>query len=359
VTVLVGAAIAAVLALIVAGQTLLSMRGHGHSFARVFGWQFAWLAFWALVAPFALRAGSTFASGVDARRILRVTGIGLALMVAHAILSAQASVWIQPFMPVQTDRFGPALRNQAGMVVLDMLVYAVLLTVGSALTVSRRARQLAIRESRLEAELARANLDALRLEIQPHFLFNTLNTIAALIRRQSSGRALDMLVGLSDLMRGTLERNPTHLTALEVEISFVQKYVDLYRVRFSDRLDVTFDVEPAAAALAVPTFILQPLVENAFRHGIADQARRCHVEIGARVEGRLLRLWVADDGAGVAHDFMVRRDAGTGLRNVVSRVESLCGPSARVEVTRRDTGGTLACIVLPVLVVPAVEQAAS
>jgi LytS/YehU family sensor histidine kinase len=168
-----------------------------------------------------------------------------------------------------------------------------------------------------------------------------------------------MLVGLSDLMRGTLERNPSHLTALEVEVAFVQKYVDLYRVRFSDRLDVTYDIDPAAAALAVPTFILQPLVENAFRHGIADQARRCRVEIGARLEGRTLRLWVADDGAGVAEDFVVRRDAGTGLSNVLSRVESLCGPSANVDLRRRDTGGTVASLVLPALDVPAVEQAAS
>jgi len=359
VAVSIGAAIAAVLALIVTGQTLLSMSGHGHSFVRVFAWQFAWLGFWALAAPFVLRTGIAVASGLGARRIAQIVGLGLALMIVHAILSAQAAVWIQPFMPVQTDLFLPALRGQVGLVVVDLPVYSILLVAGAALTVSHRARQLAIRESRLEAELARAHLDALRLEIQPHFLFNTLNTIAALIRRQSSSRALDMLVGLSDLMRGTLGRNPSHLTPLDVEINFVQKYVDLYRVRFSDRLDVAYDIDPASTRLAVPTFILQPLVENAFRHGIADQARRCRVEIGARVEGRTLRLWVADDGAGVADDFVVRRDAGTGLSNVLSRVETLCGPSASVELRRRDTGGTMASIVLPVLDVPAVEQAAS
>ena len=354
-----GLAIAAVLALIVAGQTLLSMRGHGHSFFRVFAWQFACLGFWAAAAPLVLRVGSAFASGVRSRRVAQVLGIGLALMGAHLVLSAQFAVWIQPFTPVQTDRFGSALMNQLGLWVIDLPVYSILLTVGSAMTVYQRAQQLEIRESRLEAQLARANLDALRLEIQPHFLFNTLNTIAALIRRQSGGRALEMLVGLSDLMRGRLERNPSHLTALEVEIAFVQKYVDLYRVRFSDRLDVSYEIDSAATGLAVPTFILQPLVENAFRHGIADRSGTCHVGIGARVEGNTLRLWVADDGAGVVKDFVVKRDAGTGLSNVLSRVESLCGPAASVEVCRRDGGGTLAAIVLPLVIVPVAEQAAS
>lgn len=354
-----GAAIAAALALIVAGQTLLSMRGHGHSFLRVFGWQFAWLGFWALAAPLVLQVGSTLASGLNVRRFVQVTALGLALIAVHIVLTAQAAVMIQPFMPVQTDRFAPALLGQLESSVLDLPVYAILLIAGSAMAMSHRARLLAIRESRLEAELARAHLDALRLEIQPHFLFNTLNTIAALIRRQSGSRALEMIVGLSDLMRGTLERDPSHLTALEVELAFVQKYVDLYRVRFSDRLDVSYDIDPAATGLAVPTFILQPLVENAFRHGVADRPGRCHVEIGARVEANTVRLWVADDGAGIAQDFVVSRDAGTGLSNVQARVESLCGSAARVELRARETGGTVASIVLPVVVVPVVEQAAS
>jgi two-component system LytT family sensor kinase len=195
--------------------------------------------------------------------------------------------------------------------------------------------------------------------VQPHFLFNTLNTIGALIRRQSTSRALDMLVGLSELMRDTLERQHGHVATLASEVDFVRKYADLYRTRFSDRLTVTYDLDPAALGYPVPTFVLQPLVENAFRHGVAGQVNPSHVEIGARLEPNQLRLWVADDGVGLSPDFDVTRAAGTGLSNVRSRVACLFGLSARVDVRPREAGGTIASIVLPRTQPVPIELAAS
>src|SRR5204863_3874992 len=126
------------------------------------------------------------------------------------------------------------------LLLIDPLVYGLLIVGGQAFAADERARRLELRETQLETELTRAQLDALRLEIQPHFLFNTLNSIAALIRRRSSDGALNMLVGLSDLMRATLERRRVHVTTLNAEVALVRQYIDLYRVRFSDRLDVVY-----------------------------------------------------------------------------------------------------------------------
>ena len=156
-----------------------------------------------------------------------------------------------------------------------------LLLLGSTIAVSDRARRLALRKSRLEAELVRANLDALRLEIQPHFLFNTLNSIAALIRLKSNDKALDMLLGLSAMMRATIDRPVHHLTPLSAELDFVKQYVDLQAARFGDRLQVSYAVDGDCLDIPVPTFLLQPLVENALRHAVARKPGPSRLEIGA------------------------------------------------------------------------------
>ena len=122
--------------------------------------------------------------------------MGLSIIAAHVLVASLATVGFQPYAPVQTFSFGGALLIQTISVPADLVVYGILLLIGSSVAVYHRARSLAIRESQLEADLARAQLDALRLEIEPHFLFNTLNSIASLIRSRASDRALSMLLGL-------------------------------------------------------------------------------------------------------------------------------------------------------------------
>jgi signal transduction histidine kinase len=360
VAIAIGGLLAGVLALTVSAQTYLSMRGHGHSFVRILAWQLACWSCWAAATPLVLRAGRAALSPHLRWRYGQVALLGVALTGAHSVIAAQLTVWLQPFTPAETRGFTDAVVTQLGLLLaIDLLVYAVVLVIGGALAASDRAHRLEVRESRLAAELARAHLDALRLEIQPHFLFNTLNAIAALIRRQSGARALEMLVGLSDLMRATLDRAPGHVVTLERELALVAKYVDLYRVRFADRLEVSYDVDAAVLSCGVPTFALQPLVENAFRHGLADRPGRLHLEIGARPESDGVRIWVADDGAGVPAGFLVSEDAGTGLNNVASRLRSLFGADARLDVRARETGGTVATILLPGIGAAVQERAAS
>jgi two-component system, LytTR family, sensor kinase len=355
-----GLGIAAVLALTVSAQTYLSMRTHGHAFARIFLWQLAGWSFWAAAAPFVLRAGGRLPGDAGRNRFLRPLALGALLLAAHALITAQCSVWIQPFVPVMSHGFVDSLVDQLGLLlVVDVLAFTVVLLAGSALAVYDRARLAEVRESRLEAQLTRAHLDALRLEIQPHFLFNTLNAIAALIRRKAPEPALDMLIDLSDLLRGTLDHRRANMATLESEMAFVRKYVDLYRARFSDRLEVVYHLDPGALRQPVPTFMLQPLVENAFRHGLARRTNGSLVEIGARVENGSIRLWVADNGTGISPDFEMSEKAGTGLSNVRSRLHCLFGAAARLEVRPRETGGTVASIVLPIAAASAIRLAAS
>jgi two-component system LytT family sensor kinase len=333
--------VAAFLAFATASQTYLSMLSHGHSFVRILAWQLGCWSFWALLAPWMVRMSG-------GHRFPAIAGLGLLLTAAHFAAVAQLTVWMQPYGEVQTYSFVQALRLFPFLLVVDPLIYAILVVGGSAFAAYERAQRLELRESQLEGELTRAQLDALRLEIQPHFLFNTLNSIAALIRLEDNGAALAMLVGLSELMRATLDRPPGQLAPLVDEVALVKRYIDLQRVRFGDRLQVAYRIGESCQLIEVPTFLLQPLVENALRHGLAPRARDGRLEIGAHTAlGLGVRLWVTDDGAGLPTGFDVDRDAGTGLRNISSRIKCLYGTAATLNVRRNDPAGTTVEITLP------------
>jgi LytS/YehU family sensor histidine kinase len=277
-----------------------------------------------------------------------VSLLAVALIAVHIAVVAQLAVWIKPFMPVEALPFRAGVLAQLRSAIpIDLLTVVLLLFGGSSLGANHRARRLELRESRLEVELARAQLDALRLEIHPHFLFNTLNSIAALIRIKDNGGALKMLLDLSELMRATIDGPREHLVALSAEIDFVRRYVDLQRIRFEDRLIVEYEIGEGCLGIAVPTLLLQPFVENALRHGAARQAQRCRLRIGASTDAGRLRLWVVDDGVGLPPGFNLDRDAGTGLRNTRSRVAQIYGPLATLNVRAGTSGGTEVEIVLP------------
>jgi len=346
---LVGCGAAAAIGTAIAAQVYLSMLNHGHGFTRMLAWQVSSWCFWGLAAAFVLRLGSRLSiESSIAGRAVRVALIGAALCLAHAIVTAQLTVWMQPFLPLRPPTFGQAFAGQiASTLLIDLLIFGLLLAAGSAIGARHRTRALERREARLEVELARAQLEALRLEIHPHFLFNTLNSIAALIRVKDNPRALDMLLGLSELMRATMDGPRDHLVPLSTEIDFVRRYVDLQRERFADRLDIRWEIDEGALAVPVPTLLLQPLVENAIRHGAAPQPGRCELTISARLTGNRLHLSVSDAGAGLPAGFDVTRDAGTGFRNSASRLKQLYGDLASLEVRRGDPSGTVVDVIVP------------
>lgn len=343
---LLGAIGAGLLALTVSAQIYLSMLDHGHSFVRIVVWQLGSWSVWALATPTVLRLGARLSDRSARAKYGSVAGTAALVITSHILVASLSTVLVQPYVPMETFGLRRSLLIHVLSIPADVAVFGVLLLIGSSLAVSHRARSLEIRESRLEADLARAQLDALRLEIEPHFLFNTLNSIASLIRTRSTDRALSMLLGLSDLLRATVDGR-RHTTTLGEETEFVKRYIELQRVRFSDRLEVQYAISPESARCAVPTFLLQPLVENAFRHGVAKQSGPCRLEVSAAIENGELHISVRDNGAGLPPGFDVDGHAGTGLRNIKLRLQRIYEGEAGFELGPVQGGGTVARVRLP------------
>jgi LytS/YehU family sensor histidine kinase len=200
------------------------------------------------------------------------------------------------------------------------------------------------RAARLEMQLVQARLDALVGQLQPHFLFNTLHTISAFVLEDPK-QANRMITRLSELLRQSFNRERGPLVTLEEEFELLDHYVAIQEARFGDRLRVTFRVDPRAASAVVPTLLLQPLVENAIRHGVVPNGAVAEIEIAAIREGDRLHLEVRDNGPGLNGR---SRGAGLGLANTRARLLELYGPGHRFELTNAPApGGAVATIDIP------------
>jgi two-component system LytT family sensor kinase len=199
--------------------------------------------------------------------------------------------------------------------------------------------------SRLGSQLAQARLDALRMQMHPHFLFNSLNAITVVLRDRDVPTAVRMMEQLGEVLHRVMRTDRPNEIPLRDEIEFVRQYLALETMRFSDRLNPVFDVDPAVLDAAVPDLVLQPLVENALRHGLARRSDATRLVIGARREGRDLVLWVEDDGPGPAADQETR--GRVGLSNTRERLATMYGAAGRLELTERPGGGAVATVRIP------------
>lgn len=249
---------------------------------------------------------------------------GLAVALAH--LSFFVWTW-RVFEPQVARRapFAASLRQVMYQgLVFEWLIYWLVLGSSYVLDYYRRYRERDLAAAQLQRQLAEAQLQALKMQLHPHFLFNTLNTIATLARKQDNDAAVRMLAGLGDLLRHTLEQADKQEVPLREELDFIERYLDIEQARFHDRLTVRMRIAPETLTAAVPSLILQPLVENAVRHGIARRAAAGLIEISAAREAGQLRLQVRDDGPGLPEDFAAE-DEGVGLRNTRARLARLYG----------------------------------
>ena len=211
---------------------------------------------------------------------------------------------------------------------------------------AREARDRALKSAQLESQLVRARLEALRAQLNPHFLFNALNVVTMLIRRGANEDALRAVVNLSELLRSVLAAGATLEVSLRDEMALVERYLDVEQLRFRDRLTVEIAIEPAVIDARVPGLILQPLVENAIKHGIANAEGPGHVQISARHEGRRLILRVADNGPGFPKVVNTAR-SGVGLPNTRERLERTYDGDFRLDVGRGANGGAVVEIEIP------------
>ncbi|HEX7314452.1 MAG TPA: histidine kinase [Pyrinomonadaceae bacterium] len=227
-------------------------------------------------------------------------------------------------------------------------IYGLIVLLNQVFRYYRRYREGELRASRLQTQLTQAQLEALKMQLQPHFLFNTLHSISALLHRDPDA-ADRMIARLGDFLRLTLENSGTQEVSLQKELEFLTCYLEIERVRFQDRLTTSVEVEPAALDAPVPNLILQPIVENALRHGIAQTRGPGRVEISAKREHNALRIRVRDNGPGLAA--ITRPDdglkEGLGLSNTRARLEQLYGAAHRFELENAPDGGLLVTLEIP------------
>ena len=206
------------------------------------------------------------------------------------------------------------------------------------------ALRLELQATELQSQLARAQLSALQMQLHPHFLFNTLNAIMVLVRQQRAREAEEMLARLSDLLRCVLEDVEAHEVPLRRELEYLQLYLSIEQVRFADRLQVEISADPATLDAAVPHLGLQPIVENAIRHGLGKSAAAGRIRISAARVNDTLEVTVQDDGPGLVNGAAGRR---IGLPNTRARLHQLYGEAAHLELANGSQGGAVATMVLP------------
>lgn len=273
---------------------------------------------------------------------------GLTLALTHLAFFVGAWRVLEP----EVARRGSFTANLQQVVyqglVFEWLVYWLVLGSRYALDYYRRYRERDLAAAQLQRQLAEAQLQALKMQLHPHFLFNTLNTIATLVRKQDNDAAVQMLAGLGDLLRYALEQADRQEVPLKDELEFVERYLALEQARFGDRLTVRMQVAPDTLAASVPSLILQPLVENAVRHGFAQSAKAGLIEIVAARAGNMLCLQIRDDGQGLPENHLGNQASateGVGWRNTRARLAQLYGDEHRFNLRNGD--GLTVEIVIP------------
>lgn len=319
-------------ALGVAGMQRLEQRPLGLGTALVGSMPSWW--FWGVAARpiFALSARHPLTADTWRRAIWVHAAAAVALVLLNVALTVAVARLVYPGGGQSWALWAAGYLTSRGA--WNLLVYGGLVGVAHAVDARARLRRRELAAARLEAELARAQLHSLQLQLQPHFLFNTLHAIGVLTE-EAPTRATRMIAALGDLLRASLATRATQEIPLERELALLRHYLDIESIRFSDRLSVTVDAAPAVGRHLVPTFLLQPLVENAVRHGVAVSPGPSRVRISGRAEGGELVLSVWNDGPPLDPD---RIREGVGLATTRDRLRRLYGDRAGLELRDGDAG---------------------
>jgi len=289
---------------------------------------------WAAMVPLVVWVGRRFP--LDAPGRLRILGVHL--LALHLIVGAVLFIhglFQYAGLQITPRPFGQTIQRSVALAAPEfLLIYLVLLLSTFAIDYFRKYRDREIRTAQLEASLQQAKLSVLQAQLNPHFLFNALNAVSALMYRDVEA-ADAMLARIGELLRLTLAADGSNEIRLSEELELLERYLDIERIRFAERLAITVDVPDSTLEAHVPPFALQPLVENAIRHGVAKRSQGGKVLVSARrVDGRL-QLRVVDDGPGLAVE-KVRE--GIGLRNAAERLRLLFGERAGINLDLSQPG---------------------
>jgi signal transduction histidine kinase len=321
------------LAVLSSANRLLDPRGFGFRMGSPTGpiiLEFIGAWIWAALTPPIFR----LTSRVKLSRVALLIALGVVVSIAvYSAIDLIRPLLLPPSPRPRT----PLLRELLGFrFVNELLYYFAIVAAGYAREYFLRGRDEAARSALLQAQLAEARLDALRMQINPHFLFNTLNAISAMVERDPSGTR-KMIARLSELLRRTIDSRAAGEVPLRQEMELLDRYIEIMEIRFQGRLRAVRDVAPDTLDALVPHFILQPIVENALEHGEPGI-----VEIVARRHGDRVVVSVRDHGPGVSGS-----PAGIGLGNTRARLEQLYGSRASFALRNAEDGGAIAEIVVP------------
>ena len=337
------AAFWALFGLISGVQVWISMITHGHSAPLLIGYHVLVWEGWLLPTMFIVWLAGRYPV-VPPKRI----NILIHFLAAIAIALLHCFYWLGLLISMRPyDRMTaePSELRVAEIIFarlpLEWILYCLVLGAAVAYDYYERYRQHAVQAAQLEASLAEARLHALELQIQPHFLFNTMNAVSGLVRNGRNEEAVTMLAGLSDLLRYTLDHAGQQRVALEEELEVLQRYLEIQRTRFADRMSFAIEAAPGASRGAVPAFLLQPLAENAVRHGIDASAAGGAVDIRAFRDGDRLCIELFNSGT-----LSPEQGAGIGLHNTRERLRHLYGGAATFQLANAR-GGVLASISIP------------
>ncbi|HEY0006538.1 MAG TPA: histidine kinase [Pyrinomonadaceae bacterium] len=312
--------------------------------------QLSWVYLWALATPLVLWLARRFP--IERQSWLRHTVIHVLTSITLSCI-VTALVHLLIYLRVGRALGKPWSFDRMTRFVVENFseglgVYLLIILASYAFSYYQRYRKGELRASQLEAQLSQAQLQALKMQLHPHFLFNTLHSISALLNKDTEA-ARKMITRLGDFLRLTLENSGMQEVTLEKEMEFLKCYLEIERVRFQDRLNTQIDVDARALDLEVPNLILQPIVENALRHGIAPRSTPGLIEIRAEQQNGTLRIRVRDNGPGLP----VNRSNGTlfkkglGLANTQRRLDRLYGAAHRFEVANAPEGGLVVTLEIP------------
>jgi signal transduction histidine kinase len=330
---------------------MLHNPGMHHSWWRIASWQLAAWYVWGALSPLIFYLERTFR--VDGRAWFRGFLINLAasamLALVHIAAATSLKMLIRPF-DVWSDRHSFLVQYRSELsafFLFDLLIYWAIFGIGYAFDYRARYRERESAAAQLKVQLAQAQLESLKVQLHPHFLFNTLHTIAGLVRTNEKAPAVNMIAGLSDLLRRALDSGDEQEVPLREELEFIELYLGIQKVRFGDRLTVRTEVAPETLDAMVPNLLLQPLVENAIRHGYSAKESAGLIVIEAYCDGQDLRITVRDDGPGLQAGWRMEESDGIGLANTSARLKHLYGTSHRFDLYNGATGGMIATVTIP------------
>ena len=307
---------------------------------------------WAFLTPFVWWLANRFP--IERKTWWRSVGLHLASSFCFALIEAVLFAGITPLfgLPWFPRNFAATFRAVVPIDFhLNVIIYWSIVGVQHGVSYYRKflererlAAQLELRATQLESELTKATLSALKMQLHPHFLFNALNAIVVLVRQRRVEEADAMLTNLGELLRQTLAGWETQEVPLRREMELINLYLDIQRVRFQDNLTVEMNLSPATLNALVPSLLLQPLVENAFRHGVSKTSAAVRIELKSNLRGSTLELQVRDDGPGISEG---SSGNGVGLRNTRARLQQLYGERQSLRLDGVAGGGAIVTVLLP------------